>query len=53
MEDWKRCYELEVNQLASELRCFYTRHSHEEDVLGMPIAYTVNPRRRYLPAVEK
>jgi hypothetical protein len=46
LADWKRCFELEVQHLASDLRCFFTRRDHTEDVLGMPLDYTVNPIKK-------
>lgn len=44
MHDWKYVFELEVNRIAQEMVCFHTKNDYEEDVLGIPIEYTINPR---------
>ncbi len=44
MHDWKYAFELEVNRIAQEMVCFHTKNDFEEDVLGIPIEFTVNPR---------
>lgn len=41
---WKRAYLLEVNGLSQELICFNSRVTKDEDILGIPIWYTTNPR---------
>ena len=43
LSDWKHVYLLEVNNILDELHCYYTKSTFEEDVLGIPIEYTVNP----------
>lgn len=42
--DWKHVYQLEVNQLGYDMVCFHNKVSFEEDVLGIPIEFTMNPR---------
>ncbi|RUS23391.1 TerD domain-containing protein [Endogone sp. FLAS-F59071] len=44
--DWKHVYQLEVNQLGYDMICFHTKASFEEDVLGIPIEFTMNPRTK-------
>ncbi|KAJ3046112.1 Ubiquitin-conjugating enzyme E2 2 [Rhizophlyctis rosea] len=44
MQDWKLAFALESNHAADEMRCFITKASWEEDVLGMPIVWTKNPK---------
>lgn len=41
---WKRAYLLEVNGLSQDLMCFNSRVTKNEDVLGIPIWYTTNPK---------
>lgn len=36
-------YRLESGAILDELRCFYSRVSLQEDVLGLPLTFTVNP----------
>jgi hypothetical protein len=36
-------YRLESGAILDELRCFYSRTSLQEDVLGLPLTFTVNP----------
>jgi ubiquitin-protein ligase/stress response protein SCP2 len=44
--DWKYVFLREVNHIVDELVCFHTRTSFEEDILGVPISFTVNPVTR-------
>jgi stress response protein SCP2 len=46
MQEWRHCFNLEVNQIADAMNCFHSKLSFDEDVLGMPIDFTVNPRTR-------
>lgn len=46
MNDWKVAFALESNHVADEMRCFATKSTWEEDVLGMPVVYTVNPKTK-------
>ncbi|KAI9349835.1 hypothetical protein DFJ73DRAFT_959913 [Zopfochytrium polystomum] len=41
--DWKHVYRMEVSGIVEDLCCFYTKKSYKEDVLGIPIEFTVNP----------
>ncbi|WIA39460.1 hypothetical protein OEZ86_005559 [Tetradesmus obliquus] len=43
LQDWKVAYRLESGAILDELRCFYSRASLLEDVLGLPLTFTVNP----------
>lgn len=42
--DWKFVFMREVDHIMDELVCFHTKHTFEEDVLGIPINFTVNPK---------
>lgn len=44
VKDWKWLFMVEVNNILSDLVCFHTKLTFEEDVLGIPIQYTVNPK---------
>ncbi|KAL2631450.1 hypothetical protein R1flu_016136 [Riccia fluitans] len=46
IDDWKHAYMLEQSNILGSLRCFHTKCTHEEDVLGFPISFTVNPRTK-------
>ena len=43
--DWRRIWQLEAHGVHyEELRCFFSKKTFEEDVLGVPLNYTINPR---------
>ncbi|KAJ3373879.1 hypothetical protein GGF31_008764 [Allomyces arbusculus] len=44
--DWRYLYMAEHNQAVRDLRCWYTRASFTDDVLGLPVEITVNPRTK-------
>ncbi|KAJ3122482.1 hypothetical protein HK100_011978 [Physocladia obscura] len=44
--DWKHVYTLQMNGIIQDLRCFHRKISFEEDVLGIPIEFTVNPIKK-------
>lgn len=44
MEDWKHVFLVQQNNIFESLRCFHMKCTHEEEVLGFPISFTVNPR---------
>lgn len=44
MHDWRLCYLLELNKIVDKNRCSVTRASFMEDILGIPIVYTINPK---------
>jgi len=46
MKDWKLCYLLEHNKTVDSLRCFHTKKTFLDDVMGIPINFTVNPKTR-------
>ncbi|KNE54309.1 hypothetical protein AMAG_17650 [Allomyces macrogynus ATCC 38327] len=43
---WRYLYMAEHNQAVRDLRCWYTRVSFADDVLGLPVEITVNPRTK-------
>ncbi|PRP81326.1 hypothetical protein PROFUN_04561 [Planoprotostelium fungivorum] len=51
MKDWKRLFALEVDQVVASLVCFHTKVNFLEDVLGLPITFTVNPRTQQIDYV--
>ena len=42
--DWKYVFMREVDHIVDELVCYHTKHTFEEDVLGIPINFSVNPK---------
>ncbi|KAI8915227.1 hypothetical protein DFJ77DRAFT_430533 [Powellomyces hirtus] len=46
LADWKTAFALEVNCVTEEMRCFATKLTWEEDVLGVPVTYTINPKTK-------
>ncbi|KAI8819146.1 uncharacterized protein EV422DRAFT_535255 [Fimicolochytrium jonesii] len=46
MADWKSAFAMEVNCVADGMRCFASKLTWEEDILGLPITYTVNPKTK-------
>jgi hypothetical protein len=45
MEDWKHVFVLQQSNIIESLVCFHTKCTYEEEVLGFPISFTVNPTR--------
>ncbi|KAJ3347370.1 hypothetical protein HDU83_002129 [Entophlyctis luteolus] len=41
--DWKHVYRMQVNGVVQDLKCFHRKTTFREDVLGVPIEFTVNP----------
>ncbi|KAJ3019380.1 hypothetical protein HKX48_002136 [Thoreauomyces humboldtii] len=46
LQDWKTALALEENLATEEMRCSLTKVTWEEDVIGLPIIYTVNPKTK-------
>ena len=44
MKQWKLVYQLSLSKVVDRLRCFITNKTFFEDVLGVGIGFTVNPR---------
>mmetsp|Transcript_95215 Transcript_95215/g.142670 ORF Transcript_95215/g.142670 Transcript_95215/m.142670 type:complete len:872 (-) Transcript_95215:144-2759(-) len=44
--EWKMAYRLESCNLAGRMRCFHTKKTFIEDVLGLGVDFTVNPKTR-------
>lgn len=42
--DWKYLFHLEVGRIFDTLRCYHTKLNFEEDVLGIPLEVTINPK---------
>ena len=43
--DWRRLFDLHLTTcVASSLKCFYTQDTFEDDILGVPLDFTRNPR---------
>jgi len=45
---WRHAYLLEANGLSGEMRCFHSLATSAEDVLVMPVEYTINPKTQCL-----
>ncbi|MCO5569711.1 hypothetical protein L7F22_023427 [Adiantum nelumboides] len=52
VNDWKHAYMLESSNITSSLQCFHSKVTFDKDVLGYPIAFTVNPRTRCVDYIE-
>ena len=46
MREWKLAYQLTLSQIINEIRCPLTKKSFFEDVIGVGLDYTVNPKTR-------
>lgn len=44
LREWRLAYMLTLNQMVDTLRCSVTKQTFFEDVLGIPITYTTNPK---------
>ncbi|KAJ3029496.1 UNVERIFIED_CONTAM: hypothetical protein HDU68_011987 [Siphonaria sp. JEL0065] len=44
--DWKHVYRIQMMGVVEDLRCFHRKISFKEDVLGVPIEFTVNPVKK-------
>lgn len=44
LADWKYVFQLEVSNIYQSLQCFHTKLSFQEDILGIPLEFTMNPR---------
>jgi len=44
ISDWKYAFLMEVNHIQRDICCWYSKSSFQEDVLGIPLDYTVNPK---------
>ena len=46
MKEWKLAYKLTLSKLVDRLRCFHTKQTFFEDILGVGIDYTINPKTK-------
>ena len=46
MREWKLAYKLTLTHIVDSLRCSYTHKNFFEDVLGVGLDFTVNPKTR-------
>ncbi|KAJ3260028.1 hypothetical protein HDU77_001545 [Chytriomyces hyalinus] len=44
--DWKHVYQIQMMGVVDDLRCFHRKVSFKEDILGIPIEFTVNPVKK-------
>jgi len=51
MNDWKYVFQVEVTNIVDSLKCYYTKSSFEEDVLGIPIVWTENPKLQEIDCI--
>ncbi|KAI5069548.1 hypothetical protein GOP47_0015849 [Adiantum capillus-veneris] len=52
INDWKHAYMLESSNITSSLQCFHSKVTFDKDVLGYPVAFTVNPRTKCVDYIE-
>jgi len=43
LKEWKLAYKLSTNRVLDRLRCFHTKKTFFEDVVGIGVDFTVNP----------
>lgn len=48
VQKWKRAYTLESSQILQSLRCFHRKTTFQETILGIPLDYTINPKKMKL-----
>lgn len=48
LSTWKHVFALETEQIFDQLICFQTKASFSETTLGIPIMYTVNPKKNII-----
>ncbi|GAB4817332.1 hypothetical protein N2152v2_004378 [Parachlorella kessleri] len=46
LADWRIAYALEANCVLPELRCFFSKATWCDEVLGLPLTFTTNPKTR-------
>ncbi|KAF3914380.1 hypothetical protein ABW21_db0200723 [Orbilia brochopaga] len=46
LDDWLAAFAQESNFAGSEMRCFASKVTMDEDVLGLPVDFTVNPKTK-------
>jgi stress response protein SCP2 len=46
MQEWKLAYKLTLSKLVNRMRCFFTKQTFFEDVLGVGLDFTVNPKTK-------
>ena len=43
---------MQANNIVGELQCFHSKAGYEEEVLGLPIRFTTNPKTRRVDYIE-
>jgi hypothetical protein len=46
--EWKLAYQLTSSKLCEHMRCFHTKKTFLEDVLGLGVDFTVNPMKKVI-----
>ncbi|EWC47541.1 hypothetical protein DRE_03161 [Drechslerella stenobrocha 248] len=46
LDDWLAAFAQESNFAGSEMRCFASKVTMDEDVLGLPVDFTINPKTK-------
>eukprot|EP01127_Copromyxa_protea_P009055 TRINITY_DN2105_c0_g1_i3.p1 TRINITY_DN2105_c0_g1~~TRINITY_DN2105_c0_g1_i3.p1 ORF type:complete len:1094 (+),score=237.25 TRINITY_DN2105_c0_g1_i3:915-4196(+) len=44
MSDWKYLFQMEIGRIFDSLKCYHSKVTYKEDVLGIPLEVTINPR---------
>lgn len=52
MNEWKRAYQFSLSSIVDRLRCFVTQRTFFQDVLGVGVNYTVNPRTKVVDYID-
>mmetsp|Transcript_6714 Transcript_6714/g.17280 ORF Transcript_6714/g.17280 Transcript_6714/m.17280 type:complete len:853 (-) Transcript_6714:134-2692(-) len=46
MKEWKLAYQLSLSRVVNRLRCFATKQTFFEDVIGVGVDFTINPKTK-------
>ena len=52
MKEWKRAYHLQLTKIVDRSHCFKTQKTFLEDVLGVGVLYTVNPKTKNVDYID-
>merc|ERR1719412_583950 len=52
MKNWKYAFMCEKEQIFQALRCFHTKMNFQETTLGIPLWYTINPKKRCIQYIK-
>ena len=52
MKEWRLAYQLTLTKIVDRLRCYVTQNTFFEDVLGVGVAFTVNPKTKMVDYID-